>query len=312
MSLSIAWDTVCRTEWERLFTAAGPTPLIQSWSYGVAKAEVEGWRPHRGVLSDDGNPVAVIQVLEKRVGNLVRVARINRGPVWITEPSPAQWAEALRLVRRRWRWWRGGAMFLAPELPAERAGEMAVLGFRRRAQPQWCSSWVDLSQPEADLRRRLKADWRNSMNKGPKAGLEIVVSAGEAGPLDWLMEHYAGFMAGKKFEGTPPVVIQAMFRDRPEDLLVVQGILDGETVGGVLMVRHGAAATYLVGYNGERGRKVKANNAILWNAMMELRDRGVQWFDLGGIDDVNTPGIAVFKRGVGGSEYRLAGEFLAL
>lgn len=312
MTLEITWDRLSRAEWETLFTEVGRTPLIQSWAYGDAKAQVEGWRPYRAVLTANGRPVALAQVLEKRVAGIGRVARLNRGPVWLVEPDAERLAEALTLVRQPWRWWRGGALFLAPELAAERADEVARLGWRRRGAPQWCSSWVDLALTPEELRKRLKADWRNSLNKGPKAGLTVSVSIGEAGPLAWLMEQYRGFMAGKGFEGTPPPVIEAMFRARPADLMVVQGHIESQTVCGVLMLRHGTAATYLVGYNGEQGRKVKANNPIMWGAMMALRDAGVRWLDLGGIDEINTPGIAVFKRGIGGEEYRLAGEFLGL
>ena len=83
-----------------------------------------------------------------------------------------------------------------------------------------------------------------------------------------------------------------------------------EAVAGILLVRHGDAATYLIGWNGDEGRKRKANNRLLWEAVGELSRRGVRWFDLGGIDERLTPGIAAFKRGMNGAEYRLAGEFM--
>ena len=36
---------------------------------------------------------------------------------------------------------------------------------------------------------------------------------------------------------------------------------------------------------------------------------GYHWFDLGGINEESTPGITHFKRGLGGKEYALIGEF---
>ena len=38
---------------------------------------------------------------------------------------------------------------------------------------------------------------------------------------------------------------------------------------------------------------------------------GYHWFDLGGINEKLTPGITHFKRGLGGKEYTLIGEYEA-
>ena len=74
------------------------------------------------------------------------------------------------------------------------------------------------------------------------------------------------------------------------------------------MASHGSAATYLLGWNGEEGRRLKANHFLLWNAMLLLKEQGIRWFDLGGFDIDNTPGISEFKLGVNGKRYALLGE----
>ena len=65
--------------------------------------------------------------------------------------------------------------------------------------------------------------------------------------------------------------------------------------------------TYLLGWNGYKGRNLKPNQFLLWNAMMLLKEQGIRWFDLGGIDE-DTPGISEFKLGVNGIRYALVGE----
>ena len=112
---------------------------------------------------------------------------------------------------------------------------------------------------------------------------------------------------------------RGMFRNvRPDDMLVLRAQTAGGTggghdsVAGILLARHGDAATYLIGWNGDDGRRLKANNRLLWQAVVELPRLGVRWLDLGGIDERLTPGIAAFKRGMNGEEYRLAGDFIAL
>ena len=41
-----------------------------------------------------------------------------------------------------------------------------------------------------------------------------------------------------------------------------------------------------------------------------MKDLGVQWFDHGGINDIDTPKVAQFKRGLKGQEYTLVGEWI--
>ena len=90
---------------------------------------------------------------------------------------------------------------------------------------------------------------------------------------------------------------------------VFQALLDGQAVAGILIVRHGTSCTYQIGWNSPTGRKVYANNLLLWNAVLEMKQHNCFWFDMGGIDENTTPGIVKFKRGLGGKEYALVGEW---
>jgi lipid II:glycine glycyltransferase (peptidoglycan interpeptide bridge formation enzyme) len=92
-------------------------------------------------------------------------------------------------------------------------------------------------------------------------------------------------------------------------MLVLRALHDGELVAGICVVRHGSAATYLIGWNGDRGRTLRANNFLLWRAVVELQSLGVRSFDLGGIDEDRAPGIAAFKSGLNGRRYELVGEY---
>jgi len=83
-----------------------------------------------------------------------------------------------------------------------------------------------------------------------------------------------------------------------------------EPVAGICVVSHGSAATYLFGWNGEEGRRLNAHQFILWNTMMLLKQKGIRWFDMGGIDEDKSPGISDFKLGVNGVRYTLLGDFI--
>jgi len=308
MSLAVAWDSLDRAGWESLFAQALRSALVQSWAWGEAKREEEGWRPRRALVSLDGRPVALAQVLEKRKAGLVRLGRLNRGPVWLGEPDESLKRAVLGAVCRPWRVWRGAALALAPEL----ADGLAPPAFaRRRAAPAWASAWLELGPPAEEIRRRLDGKWRNMLNGAERAGLEV-----EDGPalLPWMLERHAAQMADKGFDATPPALVAGLGRHaaRPDDLLVLRAVAQGVPVGGLLVVRHGACATYLIGWSDAEGRKRRATHFLLWQAVRALKERGVERLDLGGIDAALTPGIAAFKRGMNGTEYRLAGEFVVL
>lgn len=306
----LTFDTLDRPQWEELFTQAGQSALVQSWSYGEVKRG-EGWSPRRILITLNDIPVALAQVLEKRVAGIVRLARLNRGPVWLQALNDDDKLAVLATLRKRWRVWCASALFVAPEISQDLAPR---LGMIPRAAPLWGSAWIDLAQPADQLRKSLDGKWRNMLVGAEKAGLNAEISHQEPARA-WLMQRYAELMRDKSFTGMPPEQIDALARalNRPEDLLTIRALTpDGEAVGGILLARHGAAATYLVGWNGDAGRKMKANNFLLWQAILALQAQGCLWFDLGGIDDQLTPGIAAFKRGMKGQEYRLAGEFLSL
>ena len=81
-------------------------------------------------------------------------------------------------------------------------------------------------------------------------------------------------------------------------------------LAGVLLVRHGAAATYEVGHVTPRGRALCAKHLLLWQALLRLAEQGVRCLDLGGVDGERAPGLACFKLGLGGEIATLAGTFL--
>lgn len=293
---------------------AGRSNLLQCWAWGQAKADVEGFRPRRAVLSVDSVAVAAVQVLEKRLGPVV-LARINRGPVWLLDELPGEARAAVfARLRRQWRWWRGAALLIAPEMSegAEGAALMRLAGFRPRIAPPWRSSWVGLQPDQEALRKGLHGKWRNMLVAAEKAALDVDVLTGAEG-VGHLLPAYQASMAEKGFTGVAPALLQALARHMDgDDLLVLRARQDGADASMVLLARHGAAATYLVGWNGPLGRAARGNHLLLWRAMLELKARGTSWLDLGGIDEILTPGVASFKRGLKGEEYALAGEWLSL
>ncbi|HYA42043.1 MAG TPA: GNAT family N-acetyltransferase [Syntrophobacteraceae bacterium] len=297
--------------WEESFNSVEKSNLLQSWAYGEAKGKVQGWRVERIGIESRGGLVAICQVLFKRVIGLPLVVRINRGPLFIgASQLPEQKGQVFRLLRSilRLRW--GVVSLIAPELDCtpENAELLKSAGWRRRKGTGVRSAWIDLRPDESDLLKGLAPKWRNQLNSAVRSGLSLEISSSPE-EVGWLLQRHEEHMKEQKF-GAPGYELLSQFHSAdPQNFLVLRAILANEPVAGVGIVKHGRAATYLVGWSSRDGRKLNAGNFLLWNGMLQVRKLACLWFDLGGINEKQSQGVARFKRGVRGAEYCLSGEW---
>jgi hypothetical protein len=302
--------------WDQLLSQVGKSNLLQSWAYGEAKVKAEGWSIHRVVFEKEGKTIAFAQILEKQKGP-VHISRINRGPLFLDQANFSTIREVYHCLRKQFSLLKGRILLIAPELEKKPTNSalFKLLPYIKRPSSKWCSAWVNLHLSESTLRKNLNSKWRNMLNVLEKdKNLSLKLDVTEEG-FHWLMGNYAEMMAKKNFQGTPiPLLVQLRNQiKKKEDFLICRAInLEGKSVAGILLIRHGDAVTYSVGWNSAEGRKLKANNFLLWNAILEMKRRGCSWFDLGGIDKIGTPEISRFKQGINGDEYISMGEWVNL
>ncbi len=312
--ISFRWD-LDRVQWNRHFAAAPKSNLLQTWAYGTAKAAVEGWIPRRGIVLKDGVVLGTLVVLEKRWFGLFGLNRINRGPIWVAAaPADVDLDNVLDALRRELGLRHQRLLMIAPNLPADKAilSRLTARGFRKRHAQRWNSMWIDLSVPAPKLRARLKGKWRNQLSGAERKGVSLHLSEGEA-EFAWMLQRSVELMTERSFNGPSPALLTAL-RSASDDttgMVVLQAMLDQRPVAGIAVTWHGSSSTYLLGWNGAEGRKANANNFLLWHAVVEMQRRGIRWFDMGGINEEKVPGIADFKLGLNGDEYRLVGEYVS-
>lgn len=303
-----------RAEWSAVLRRCGPVNLLQTWEYGDAK-QTEGWRVQRFVLSED-EPVAAVQVLLRPIPLLGTVARINRAPLLVARDDTLAYQTERRVVR----WIRDElvgcrrmAVSFAPELVGHErsAMVMADAGFERAAGPAWTSGLIDLTPDEPERRRCIDRKWRNILGKAERGRLLVDVDA-SAHALERFMSQHSRIQREKGFAGPDPALLASLGCGGADvRLLAWTASSAGEPVGGVLIAGHVNSATYLLAWNTSEGRTLGANYALLWRAVESCRDAGYRWFDLGGIDNQRTPGIAHFKMGMHPAVYSLSGEYWA-
>ena len=305
--------------WEEYFTKIERSNLIHSWAYGEAKRNIEGWGVTGYVLMDEELPLALLQVRKKTYG-LVKLVRINRGPLWFNTQLHKKYEhEFYRLMRITYAKRKGYILLFSPESSNANATQMALTAnrFVQYKRKQIGTIWLDLSKSDEELKKSLRSKWRNQLRGCEKASLDVA-ELPIAEHWEWFVTQYQLFRSNKDFTGPNMRLLLKLIdiiQDNPtynSSIFCVSSM--GNALAATLMIKHGAAATYLLAWNNSDGRRMNASNLLLWSAVLSLKQQGCRWLDLGGISECNPVGkaIAHFKRGLGGEEMWFAGDFIAL
>lgn len=317
-SYEMRWVDFDHAGWQRLLRQLGRSSMPQDDVYGTARCGGLMERRHI-VFYRDGVMIAAAQALKSKHPGRFGLFRINRGPLWVApEPAFEDVVGVIALIRKTFRATRGSILLIAPELrhSAENLLILARFGLRSRQKAAgWATSWIDLRKSEDFLRKGLASKWRNQLVSAEKAGVRIEIESHESA-FQWLMERYDAFKSDRDFDA-PSAEWVANYRRialaagcAPQ--LSIAYDQAGARIAGNMVCWHGNAATYFIGWNGPEGRKLNANNALLWQSALAAKRGGAEWFDLGGVDDVHTAPIARFKRGMNGDVWRLVGEFISV
>jgi len=311
-------------EWEVYWQRCSLTNLLQSWQYGSAKQETEGWQPQRFLISDkSGKSIALAQVLVKRLPLLGGVARLNRGPLMLIDclgesGLEMRFAATSALIKeaRNQRWWM---IQIAPELPNSDIVHKGLLsiGLRHQKRPGWASGLIDLSLNETELLSKLNRRWKRALRKVSDLGVTVRLEELTNSRLTEVLNGYAKLQERNNFNGINANLVESLSKLKSDDwacnLFVASRINEKnelEELGYRLCIHHGDTVTDFLVSTNELGKKTEANTALYWSAILHAKGIGCHWFDLGGLSEVTTPkGIADFKKGLNSDLYELAGEW---
>jgi len=248
-------------------------------------------------IYDQGVAVGHVQLIRRG-----RFSLASRGPVWLDAGAEA---EGMRALRR--------------SLPA---GSGLVVNAETRVTSGWRSGFVRLAGgitvadwalgPADDMRAALHSKWRNRLVRAEKSGLQVKRCALPADPAHWLLVQDGQQQRSKGYHAWPASLCAAYARSNPEQVQLWTADLGCGPVAAVLVLIHGAVATYQIGWAGPAGRNSHAHNLLLWSAACWLADRGLRRFDLGSVDEGRAPGVAHFKRGTGAAVRQLGGTWATL
>ncbi len=307
--MKVNWDTLSYPEWDAHHAAAA-APLQQDWAYGACMKTL-GVGVLRALVEQDGAPVALAQFIVRRmVGGLANMALCSLGPVWLQPLSGADKARVYKALKKTIPLKN---LRVVAFTPLEAPGPELGLSRWRRVMTGHSTVMLDL-QPELEvLRAQLDGRWRYSLARAEESSLIIHRVGTNAGQYRWLLDAEMQQREQRGLHGLPLQFFDLYVPSRQQPtktILTLRADVGRDRVAGMMFLIHGESATYQVGWTNDAGREHNAHNLILWNAIQELRERGVRKLDLGGVNTTRSAGIARFKIGTGGQVLSCAGTFI--
>ena len=314
--------TILKNEWDEYWSACATPNLLQSWGYGQAKEVIGLCKPRRFVISNENNrPVALVQVLTWALPILGGIARVNRGPLLLINESVNEVQLKINVLSvlmqeaRRQRWW---FIQIAPEIADSELASQGLLdlGLRKQADAAWASGLIDLSLSEQELYARLNRRWQRTLKKASNLGVIVKVVNFTDEMLADVLKSYADLQKRNEFEGIDSALIKEISKSQSADCMFDLYIAElvnnsglNEILGYRLIIRSGCTALDFLVSTNEKGRELDANSALYWHAIIQAKENGCRWFDIGGLNENTTKGIAEFKQGLNAAPYKLVGEW---
>ncbi|MEM9571641.1 MAG: GNAT family N-acetyltransferase [Pseudomonadota bacterium] len=166
---------------------------------------------------------------------------------------------------------------------------------------------MDLISPSR-MRAQLHQKWRNQLNKAEASDLVVRTRPLDPARDKWFLDAEANQQRARGYKSYPTGFLLAYASVNKGQARLFTASSAGEPVAAMLVLQHGAMATYQAGVTTDIGRQKCAHNLVLWTIMNDLYDQGVWRLDLGRAD--LSPGLRRFKQGSGAAIESLSGSFL--
>ncbi|MBI1301441.1 MAG: peptidoglycan bridge formation glycyltransferase FemA/FemB family protein [Alphaproteobacteria bacterium] len=313
LACDIVWVDANQEDWERDFARVRRSNLLQSRDYASVMTRMNQQAVRQAYIFINGKKAGIFQVLEAGIfKKMIHGVILDRGPLWFEGfGSVAHFTAFLDSFTGEFPQRFGRKIRFLPEMEKSESVKSILqkAGFRQRQEATYKTIWLDLTRDERVLRDGLHKKWRNMLNKSEKVEMQIVLSdKGEY--FDWAIHNYTMDKAMRGYDGpsAKTVALLAQQFSRGKNMIIATAMLEGVPIASIVVLIHGSSATYQIGYTSDKGREACAHHLLLWRMVLELKERHIYDFDLGGINE-DTKGIKRFKTGFGGEVFEIPGIY---
>lgn len=306
--MQVVWNPSDRDMWDSAHAQAGAS-LQQDWAYGSCMKAM-GVDVLRAIVTSNDQPVALAQFIVRKWLGVFNMALCGRGPIWLEHLTGVEKAQAYAAIKHSLPLKGLRLVLISPE--EEQTKELG-LSVWRRVMTGYSTVLLDISLPLETLRAQLESRWRSNLASAEQSELTVHRVGTNPGQYHWLLDADMKQRAQRNLEGLPFEFFDLYAKARhvpAKTLLTLRADLGRDRVAGMLFLIHGEAATYQVGWANDQGRDLHAHNLVLWEAIQELKARGVRWLDMGGVNTQRSAGVARFKIRTGGRVVTFAGTYI--
>lgn len=297
-----------RRRWDALLLEFPDQTVFQTCDWAAYKRNM-GWTALFFLAEETGGRArAMALVLAKLYPLKTAVVWCRGGPVG----EPVLWNRELRESVKQ----ALGAARLFFRLsscrklaPAE-ASALAAAGWRK--PPTLLGGgrtiWVDLDRPAGESLSALSSNWRHNLNRGQKKN--AVRAWTDASPAA-LAEIYESMQDYKAIAVQHTAEdLRALFKNLGARIALLRCDDEaGRPIAFRAAAINGDWAWDLLAASTPEGRKRYASYALLWALLQRCRELGARRYDLTDVDPVGIKGVYDFKKGTGGQEVELLGEW---
>ena len=172
---------------------------------------------------------------------------------------------------------------------------------------------LELSKSEEDLRKGLKKKWRHYLNRAEKKEFRITNST-ELEDFEIFISLYQSMHESKKFDKTVSVNNFKQIQEELADDLKMRIFIcyyDNQPISSLIGSAIGETGIGIFAATNKLGRDLGCSYLLHWERIKWMKSVGCKYFDLGGVDKVNNPGVYHFKSGLNADEAEYIGEYVA-
>ncbi len=310
--IEVEVDRVTPAEWSEMLDLFHDANLYQTWSYGGVRWG--GKNLSHLVLRRNGEVLGMAQLRIVRPARLnFGIAYLRWGPLFHRRGRPLDPEAALSMGRALEEEYVGKRRLLLRVLPNAFVGSARAALFQSafsrfagesRTSYPYRTFILDLAPTLEELRSRLDKKWRNQLTRSEKNGLKVIVGNG-SDEFRTFCRIYNQMWKRKAFDTTVDVEeFGRIQKDLPaphrmQTLICEQ---EGVPVAGIVASAMGDSAIYLLGATSDNGLNSKGAYLLQWTMIRRLKENGIRWYDLGGIDPERNPGVYHFKSGLSGTD----------
>jgi len=314
-------DNVTESQWPELMSRFDDANIYQTWSYGAVRWQEENLS--HLILKRNSDVLAMAQLRIIRPANLrLGIAYVRWGPMCHLrerELDPETVRVMATALRHEYVERRGLHLEILPNaFSGSVRAQIFQLAFgqfdhRPISAEKYRTFVLDLSPSLEELREGLDPKWRNKLSGAEKNGLRVAEGTA-VDAYGVFRRMYTEMWARKRFRTSVDIEEFGQIQERlsgNQQMNVLICLHGQEPVAGIVCSAMGDSAIYLLGATSDNGLKLKGSYLLQWAMIRRMRENGIRYYDLGGIDPVENPGVYSFKSGFCGDDVHHIDSFVA-